>query len=101
MSVQKGNEKPTTALGENEQPAKQAAKGPKGKNKSTSKSTPEEKPWGFYELLQVGRDASPTEVKKAYRRLAIACHPDRYSSEPLRFALWREVRGASHRLLHI
>ncbi len=31
----------------------------------------------YYEVLNVGRDASAIEIKKAYRRLAMKYHPDR------------------------
>ncbi len=31
----------------------------------------------YYQVLGVGRDAPAEEIKKAYRRLAMECHPDR------------------------
>jgi molecular chaperone DnaJ len=35
----------------------------------------------YYDILGVGRDASPDEMKRAFRKLAMQCHPDRHAGD--------------------
>ena len=36
----------------------------------------------FYGTLGIARDASPEDIKKAYRKKALECHPDRNAGDP-------------------
>ncbi len=48
----------------------------------------------YYELLGVSRSASPDEVKKAYRKLAMKYHPDRNAGDAAAEEKFKEVSEA-------
>lgn len=48
----------------------------------------------YYAVLGVGRDASPEDIKKAYRKKALECHPDRNAGDPNAEANFKMVSEA-------
>ncbi len=51
-------------------------------------------PRDYYELLGVSRDAGDPELKKAYRQLAMQCHPDRHPGDKHAEERFKEVSRA-------
>lgn len=45
-------------------------------------------------ILEVGQDASPAEIGRAYRRLCKRYHPDRFAADPGKLALANELFAA-------
>lgn len=48
----------------------------------------------YYNTLGVARDANPEEIKKAYRKKALECHPDRNQGNPKAEAQFKLVSEA-------
>jgi molecular chaperone DnaJ len=48
----------------------------------------------FYELLGVARDAGGEEIKKAYRKMAMQCHPDRNPGDKKAEQAFKEINEA-------
>jgi molecular chaperone DnaJ len=48
----------------------------------------------YYEVLGVGRDTRDGELKKAYRKLALECHPDRHPDDPAAEDRFKEISEA-------
>jgi len=49
---------------------------------------------GLYSLLDLTKDATPDEVKKAYRKLALRHHPDKNPDNPSAAEKFREINHA-------
>jgi DnaJ-class molecular chaperone len=52
-----------------------------------------------HEILDLDPDATPAEIRSAYRRLALQVHPDTNRGDPFAAARFREVRAAYEAML--
>lgn len=48
----------------------------------------------FYQILGVGKTASTSEIKKAYRKLAVKYHPDKNPDDPDAIAKFHDINDA-------
>lgn len=54
----------------------------------------------YYEALGLPKKASPNEIKRAYRKLALRYHPDRRGSDNISAARFREIEEAYRILIN-
>ena len=52
----------------------------------------------LYDLLGVPKDATPTQIKKAYHAKAKECHPDKFPGNETKTALFQELKAAYEEL---
>jgi molecular chaperone DnaJ len=48
----------------------------------------------YYDILGISREASADEIKKAYRKKAMECHPDRHAGDKTKEAEFKKVNEA-------
>ena len=48
----------------------------------------------YYQILGVGRDATEAEIKKAFRKLALECHPDHFPGDKPSEERFKEINEA-------
>jgi len=52
----------------------------------------------LYQVCGVTKEATPTELKKSYRKLALKCHPDRTKGDPTKAEQFQRI-GAAYAIL--